>query len=74
MLDNIINFIIVLGLVFWFFDKWQKNRTKVKEQRNQLEFEERQLAQDIEYWKGLRAKRDAGDEEAAKLLEELGIK
>jgi hypothetical protein len=73
MLDNIINFIIVLGLVFWFFDKWQKNRAKVKEQRNQLEFEERQLAQDIEYWNDLRAKRDAGDEEAAKLLESLGV-
>ena len=73
MLDNLINTIIVLGIIFWFIDKWHKTRAKVKEQRNQLEFEERQLAQDIEYWNELRAKRDAGDEEAAKQLEDLGV-
>ncbi len=74
MLDNLINIIIVLGVIFWFVDKWQKNLAKVKEQQSQLEIEERQLARDIEYWNALRAKRDAGDEEAAKLLEELGVK
>ena len=74
MLDNIINIIIVLGIFLWFVDKWHKNRAKVKEQRSQLEIEEQQLARDIEYWNELRAKRDAGDEEAAKLLDSLGVR
>jgi hypothetical protein len=74
MLDNIINIIIVLGVIFWFIDKWHKNKAKVKEQQSQLEIEEQQLARDIEYWNDLRAKRDAGDEEAAKLLDSIGVR
>lgn len=59
--------LIVIGLV-WFFETWGKNKAEAERLRRQDEAEEASYQRERAYFADLRAKADAGDEQAAFLL------
>lgn len=66
--------LLIVACLIWFFSTWETNRNHAEYLRKMDEAEEAAYRRQKAHWDDLRAKREAGDEQATEMCKLLGLR